>query len=309
MNILCERHNAHSSRGVWSDIRHYIGRLGCWTKAIKILISGAQAFPQRIENAQVEIIGPNGPADLPSKIHTTGLRGVIHHMLPADQTAMVEELSQVLVDANSVAQIESRFQEDYSNMKPRPHAELLVLEHFHRNRFDFIADDRYIGCSKPSCYCCHLYLQCHPGRFAPRPCHGNLWINWAPPIPLPVIAEGTGRGGLRARPQEHHTFQMLQNMVVLIRQDLRDQILARRPRRKRLPDSTTGMSSVFPRAAFGHIAGNNVHRNEAYHGPASTNLANTDTIKVQLMLERMLHLHRRKLQMEVLMISTPPREA
>jgi hypothetical protein len=74
---------------------------------------------------------------------------------------------------------------------------------------------------------------------------------------------------------------MLQNMVVLIRQDLRDQILARRPRRERLPDSTTGMSSVFPGAALGHIAGNNAHRNDAYQAPASTNLANTDTIKVQ----------------------------
>jgi hypothetical protein len=112
MKILCERHNAHSSRGVWSEIRHYIGRLGCWTKATKILIHGAQAFPQRIENAQVKFIGPNGPADLPSKTHITGLREVIYRMLPADQTAMVEELSQVIVDANSVAQIESRFQEN-----------------------------------------------------------------------------------------------------------------------------------------------------------------------------------------------------
>jgi hypothetical protein len=70
-----------------------------------------------------------------------------------------------------VAQIEIRFREDHANNKPRPHAELLVLDHY--------------------------------------------------------------------------TSQMLQKMLFSIRQDLQDQILSRRPKRKRLPDSTTGISSVI----------------------------------------------------------------
>ncbi|KAJ9609211.1 hypothetical protein H2200_006983 [Cladophialophora chaetospira] len=37
---------------------------------------------------------------------------------------------------------------------------------------------------------------------------------------------------------------MLQDMIVCIRRDLQEQILSRRPRRAKLPDSTTGMSSV-----------------------------------------------------------------
>ena len=265
-------------------MRHCIGRLGSWTKTTRILILGAQAFPRRIENAQVEVIEPNGPADLPNKTHMTDLQGLVHRMLPADQTALVEELSQALTDANTLAQIESRFREDYSNIKPRPHAELLVLEHFHCNAFDFVADDKYIGCSKPSCYCCHLYLQRHPGRFMPRPSHGNLWINWAPPFPLPVVTDGTGPGGVRTRPQEHHTFQMLQEMVAIIRQDLQDQILSRRPRRERLPDSTTGISSVIldmdaSGTALDHIAANTIERNDIYQARVSTTLASVETIE------------------------------
>ena len=245
MKLLCERHNAHSSRGIWSDIRHYIGKLGAWDKATRILILGAQKFPQRIENAQVEIIRPDGPANVPNITHITDLPGIVRRMLPADQATLGEELEQVLADTDMVAHIQSRFREEYTNIKPRPHAELLVLEHFHRNGFDFVSGDKYIGCSKPSCYCCHAYMQCHPGGFTPRPCHGNLWINWAPPIPLPVSASGNNPQGRRVRPQEHHTFQMLQNMLVQIRQDLQDQILSRRPRRKKLPDSSTGISSVI----------------------------------------------------------------
>lgn len=242
MEILHRRHAAHSHRGIWSDIRHYLGRLGCWSKAVKILILGAMKFPQRIENAQVDFIGPNGPADLPNKLQFTDLKDVVKRMLPADQASVVEQLSQALMEADAVAQVEERFRDEYAKIKPRPHAELLLLEHFHHNALEFATDDRYIGCSKPSCYCCHIYMQCHPGQFTPRPCHGNLWIQWAPPHPLPLADRGAAKN--TARPQEHHTFKMLQKMLVYIRRDLQEQILSRRPRRAKQPDSTTGMSSV-----------------------------------------------------------------
>ena len=86
-------------------------------------------------------------------------------------------------------------------------------------------------------------MEFHPGRFVPRACHGNLWINWAPPIPLNVLDRGAT--GTAPRPQEHHTFKMLQKMLKHVRLDLQDQILSRRPKRAKLPDSTTGMSSVL----------------------------------------------------------------
>jgi hypothetical protein len=62
---------------------------------------------------------------------------------------------------------------------------------------------------------------------------------------------------------------MLQKMVVPIRQDLQDQILSRRPKRKRLPDSTTGMSSVIyeihaPRTVLDYNAGELEPRSEDY---------------------------------------------
>lgn len=242
MEILDRRHHAHSNRGVWSDIRRYIGRLGSWSKAVRILQCGARTFPERFENAQVRIIGTNGKADKPDKIDLTSLNDVVRRMVPAKQTSLVEQLCQALAEANVVAGIEVGFWEHYTDLKPRPHAELLVLEHFYHKQLEFTADDRYIGCSKPSCYCCHIYMQCHPGRFSPRPSHGNLWIHWAPPYPLPLALP---RGSENApRPQEHHTFKMLQEMLIPIRRDLQDQIMSRRPKRAKLPDSTTGISSV-----------------------------------------------------------------
>jgi hypothetical protein len=62
---------------------------------------------------------------------------------------------------------------------------------------------------------------------------------------------------------------MLQKMVVVIRQDLQDQILSRRPKRKRLPDLTTGTSSVIygiraPRMASNGDVGELEPRNGDY---------------------------------------------
>ncbi|OCT52304.1 hypothetical protein CLCR_08353 [Cladophialophora carrionii] len=242
MEVLSQRHTVHSQRGIWSDIRHLVGRLGLWHKAIRILVSGTKMFPQYIEGAEVMVVAPHGSAALPYFDDSTDMAKIILRMVPSDPPSLAEELSAALAEVDAIAGIWDKFREDYKNIRPRPHAELLVLEHFHSENLDFVADEKYIGCSKPSCYCCNLYMQCHPGGFIPRACHGNLWINWAPPIPLPSIQLGAGRS--RVRPQQHHTFGLLQKMLVRIRLDLQDQILSRRPRRARLPDSTTGMSSV-----------------------------------------------------------------
>lgn len=247
MDVLCRRHQAGSSRGVWSDIRHYIGRLGTWIKAVHVVSRAALHFPQHIENADIEVIEPYNLVDKPDRRHLTSLSGVVQRMLPKEEHNLIEKLSDALADIDAVADVYNRFKDNYSNVRPRPHAELLVLEHFHKNDFEFVAEDRYIGCSKPSCYCCDVYMQLHPGRFAPRPSHGNLWINWAPPIPLPFTGSRQGNG---SRPQDHPTFRMMQEMLLRIRQDLQEQILSKRPRRGKLPDSTTGMSSAVDFLTF-----------------------------------------------------------
>jgi len=43
------------------------------------------------------------------------------------------------------------------------HAELLLIDHFQRNSCNFLGQgEKYIGCSKPACYLCHMYITQHP---------------------------------------------------------------------------------------------------------------------------------------------------
>lgn len=43
---------------------------------------------------------------------------------------------------------------------PCVHAEILIIDHFQRNKLKFVNGYRYIGCSKPACYFCHHWLEC-----------------------------------------------------------------------------------------------------------------------------------------------------
>jgi hypothetical protein len=76
-------------------------------------------------------------------------------------------------------------------------------------------------------------MKFHPGNFAPRACHGNLWVNWRAPIP-PIDNDEAAR---------KHTAKMLNEMVKYVRRDALNQLLSKQPRRPKVPDSTTGMST------------------------------------------------------------------
>ncbi|KAF4626908.1 hypothetical protein G7Y89_g11247 [Cudoniella acicularis] len=79
--------------------------------------------------------------------------------------------------------IQDRLQAQYhdKDFRPRVHAELNLLEYFHMNRLPFVDDDRFIGCSKPACYCCYHYISLHPGGFVRPSSHGIRYLNWRPP--------------------------------------------------------------------------------------------------------------------------------
>lgn len=67
------------------------------------------------------------------------------------------------------------------------HAELLLLDHFWRNDYQFWVRDRYIGCSKPACYSCYRYISNHPGNFVDPPSHYKIHMNWRAPGASPNL--------------------------------------------------------------------------------------------------------------------------
>lgn len=127
------------------------------------------------------------------------------------------------------------------------HAEAVMLAHFHRREFRFTQSLPYIGCSKPSCYCCELYAELHPLITAPRESHGNAWVKWA--LPCPARAR-------RGRYCQACTC-ILEKMLRCVRKEIRRRILAESSGVHGRPESTTNMSSVVMLGFVDHEFRNN----------------------------------------------------
>ncbi|KAJ5496812.1 hypothetical protein N7463_008799 [Penicillium fimorum] len=122
--------------------------------------------------------------------------------------------------------------------KTRVHAELLVLDHFEQTGGRFLNErDKYIGCSKPACYLCHLFISCHPGRYATPPSHQKLYMNWR----LPDICANERNVGIRIQ----HQQDVLSRMIDTVRRDLKNDIATGVGKRMAFPDSTAGGSSTI----------------------------------------------------------------
>ncbi|EXJ56388.1 hypothetical protein A1O7_06731 [Cladophialophora yegresii CBS 114405] len=224
---------ASEEKALWVEVRHLLGRLCSWVRAATRLVLTCQRFRDRIRNARVE------PVDLTS-IGTFSFQlpwhepvDILRELMPEFHGSRLRDALHARQNDKMVGQIlrclstmeRGRFHTDL-------HVEVILLRHFHLRRLDFIADDRYIGCSKPSCYCCDLYLRSHPVGVQPRRSHGNVWIKWATPLfsGVPTADE----------------VLVLQDIVNTVKSDLRFQIISSPTLTRRPPDSTTGLESTNP---------------------------------------------------------------
>ncbi|KAE8341967.1 hypothetical protein BDV24DRAFT_174092 [Aspergillus arachidicola] len=90
------------------------------------------------------------------------------------------------------------------------HPELLVI-----NYFDTLSDsgfiderDRYIGCAKPSCYLCHLFISYHPAGYSVINSSSKIPLNWR----LPDISVKEGNAMARAKNQKSVLHQLIRTI-------------------------------------------------------------------------------------------------
>lgn len=214
--------------------RHYIGRLGSHIKAARILVVAARRMPDVLASFTVRIRpSPKPPSLPPPTDHMTTLSGIIRRMLPADSSSFAE-LDAALANMDAKFNIQDRLQKQFEakDFRPRVHAELSLLEFFYTNRLPFVEDDRFIGCSKPACYCCYHYISLHPGGFARPSSHGIRYLSWRPPdltSPEDMI-------------EKKHQLDVLNKLIAQIRLDAIRQIEQRKGPSPWHPDSTTGIT-------------------------------------------------------------------
>jgi hypothetical protein len=127
-----------------------------------------------------------------------------------------------------------------AKLRTRLHAEVTMLKHFHRESTRFLNDDKYIACSKASCHCCALYFTHHPMGVVKRPCHGNIWVQWA----VPIGAEGAGIDDIDIAIMR----RMANTTMDMTRASL---LIGARPRR--MFESTIGSTTVRVQSDYPHL--------------------------------------------------------
>lgn len=188
------RDKAHADRdpGIktpWSELRHAFGRLHSYTIAVKVLVSMRRRRQELFENFEIVAVPSSARSSCPN------VRRKVDRILdrfPPDmkigetyKTNLPEELRDVMDKMVKKCGTGKK-----GKFRPYVHAELLLLNSILTEeeregatlRFFGGADyDRYIGCSKPTCRLCKLYIDSHPSGVEFRGGHGNIYHEWRAP--------------------------------------------------------------------------------------------------------------------------------
>jgi hypothetical protein len=199
------------------------------------LVAIARRTPQLFKQFQVAAVRRIGKIATRILDENMSLSEALLRTLPGYNSELVD-LRIRTMQAASNDDLAARFMENFTdpNFVPKVHAETLIMEHFYFNQLHFFENDRYIGCSKPSCYCCDLYLRNHPGNFVARPSHGNVWVKWCPPFE--VDEENVSK--------QMHAVKMQKRILVNIIRDFESRLLSSTHEQVHLCDSTTALSRL-----------------------------------------------------------------
>lgn len=230
--------NVNSGRqSCFSEARHYIGRLADHIRVPQRLVDALpQANDLLVRFGHVEQVPPFQSVKAPERDGQTHLQGICKRMCSGADMDRFEAMLQKLEFLDTKFQVMKRILECYDdpNFKPRVHAEIQVLEHFYNRNLQWADGDRFVGCSKDACYCCHLYFRYHPAGPVVPPSHQNVWPSWGPPLL---------KNGARD-PNYFHQRDILNSMVREIRKDAFQQIDELRNPMQQHPDSLTAITST-----------------------------------------------------------------
>ncbi|KAH8771439.1 hypothetical protein BGZ57DRAFT_764455 [Hyaloscypha finlandica] len=222
-----------------------LGKLGKPLKSSKTLTEAATKLAQDFaQGFTVQTVRSSVPQQLPfrGKKEAT-IEHTVHRMFSdsSKKAEFMERLRSLV--SREREEIDSFLQRERAT-KTRVHAELLLIDHFERNSCNFLGQgEKYIGCSKPACYLCHMYITQHPSHYAIPASHNKIYVGWRPPD---VYIQEPGAFGLL-----HVQERILLRMIDLVRKDLFSEIKSHNMRLPYHTDSTTGITTTLESMRLG----------------------------------------------------------
>lgn len=211
-----------SSDNCFTELAHYIGRLGAHAFAVKTVVCAALSLPSIKAIVQVryekcpdrERPIPNmdikGPYEL--------VRSIVEarpYMHPPQKLQILQAFVYMDMQRNLTALFRTQMDLPQS-FKTVVHAELQLCDLASRKRMKFVDDDPYVGCSKPACYFCKRYLLSHHMGFIIPPSHNKVLTGVRAPAADPQ-RDTKGKGAALLK-------KTLENMEWKVEEDILDEL-------------------------------------------------------------------------------------
>lgn len=224
--FLRERRSKYDS---WFQVHHYLARLGTWYRAARSVLERGRQFPHVLAAFEVRRVPLLPDPDRTALVFDTDSGAVLERVCPNYKgTDILRNAKAAISTAKNLAQRHRRVA-----LIPVPHAETQVLHHLFVRELRFVGGDRYVGCSKPSCYSCAKYFHFHPMRARTGRIHNNVWMKWC----LPSACMGSD-GEV-----ERHSLRMMRVMADSIRDDVMALLLGDGVQPGAMFDSTAGLTT------------------------------------------------------------------
>ncbi|RKL11840.1 hypothetical protein BFJ71_g320 [Fusarium oxysporum] len=238
--IVAPQGTAESFRSV----KHLVGRLAEKIRTPANLVNDSLLLRPLLDSYEIRRVEAPVAAKIPMTDGLRNLDSIIRRMLPADDPRL-EDLQVYLGQLDGSMGLEDAIRaiSDDEERQHNVHAEIQMLEEFHRNQRKFVAHDRYIACSKLACFCCKLYFKWHPGRFVEPECHQKTYLNWRP-IDLPERVESEYWPDQR---------RVLANLSKELSNLVEEQIIAQQQPIPWHPDSITNITAVMGSVAISEV--------------------------------------------------------
>ncbi|KAJ4136173.1 hypothetical protein NW768_003781 [Fusarium equiseti] len=166
-------------------VRHFIGRLAERVRNSIYLVQDTLLLGALLNSYEIRRVEIPIAAKVPPPDGHTNLNSILKRMLPANDPRL-EAMQSYVARLNGPMNLEEAIKDMYAEESGQScvHAEIQMLEEFHRNKRSFMGNDRYIACSKLACLCCKFYFRHHPGNFLEPESHQKAYLNWRP-VELP----------------------------------------------------------------------------------------------------------------------------
>ncbi|PGH16844.1 hypothetical protein AJ79_01488 [Helicocarpus griseus UAMH5409] len=228
--------HGQSCQSLFQRLQEVIKKLGKHITCTRRLLEAAAQLPDEfIFGFDVKPISSSAPGRINLPLNKASVESIICRLTASKSEQ--EDIKKQLEQRRSLDEMSDEIRQKRKKTITQTHAELLLIDYIDRYGCVFPdPNDRYIGCSKPACYLCHLYIHHHPRGYSLPDKSNKLYIKWR--MPGSYFDADTD-----TREQVGKAEKILDAMIQEIKRDFKND-LARSKARFMHADSSADMTST-----------------------------------------------------------------